>query len=120
MQQSGLGRRRLRRIRCSLRFQSTWACPGCRSTRRSSSRRSSRTRRSFASSRSASDAVWLVDANVLIYTANEDAPQHRQSRGWIDAALHEAEPVGFSWVALLAFLPVATNSALLAHPLPAA
>jgi toxin-antitoxin system PIN domain toxin len=64
--------------------------------------------------------MWLVDADVLIYSANEDAPRHRQSRGWIDSALQGAEPVGFSWVALLAFLRVATNAAILPNPLTVA
>ena len=64
--------------------------------------------------------MLLVDANVLIYAANEDARQHRQSRGWIDMALQGAEPVGFAWIALLAFLRVATNPAILPDPLSVA
>lgn len=64
--------------------------------------------------------MWLVDANVLIYSANEDAPQHRQCRGWIDTALQNPEPVGFAWIALLAFLRIVTNPSTLPNPLTVA
>jgi toxin-antitoxin system PIN domain toxin len=61
--------------------------------------------------------VLLVDANVLIYAVNADAPNHGESRRWLDAALRSIEPVGFSWIALLAFIRVATNPAVLSDPL---
>jgi toxin-antitoxin system PIN domain toxin len=63
--------------------------------------------------------VVVVDANVLLYAVNEDAPQHRTARDWLDGALDGGEPVGFAWVALLAFLRLATNSSLFPRPLTA-
>ena len=61
--------------------------------------------------------MLLVDANVLIHAVNADSPNHRESRQWLDAALQGGEPVGFAWVALLAFFRVATNPAVLSDPL---
>jgi toxin-antitoxin system PIN domain toxin len=61
--------------------------------------------------------VKLVDANVLLYAVNEDAPQHRPSLGWLDANLGGRETVGFAWTVLLAFLRLATNPALFPTPL---
>jgi len=61
--------------------------------------------------------VILVDANLLIYAVNRDAPQHRQARRWLESALSGSEQVGFSWSVLLAFLRVTTRSGILARPL---
>lgn len=62
----------------------------------------------------------LVDANVLIYAVNADAPQHDRARGWLDRALNGAAGVGFSWVPLLAFLRLTTRRGLFATPLTVA
>jgi toxin-antitoxin system PIN domain toxin len=61
--------------------------------------------------------VLLVDANVLLYAVNSDTDHHAESRAWLDGALGGAEPVGFSWIVLLAFLRVSTNRAALPDPL---
>ncbi|HZQ63936.1 MAG TPA: type II toxin-antitoxin system VapC family toxin [Gaiellaceae bacterium] len=61
--------------------------------------------------------MLLVDANVLLYAVNEDAPHHEKARNWLDEALGSDEPVGFAWVVLLAFLRLATNPSLFPHPL---
>lgn len=59
----------------------------------------------------------LVDANVLLYAVNASDPRHQVARGWLDAALNAGEPVGFSWVALLAFLRLSTKVGLFPAPL---
>lgn len=59
----------------------------------------------------------LVDANVLLYAVDTDAPHHAQARGWLDGALRRAETVGFAWVVLLAFLRLSTHPALFPRPL---
>ncbi len=59
----------------------------------------------------------LVDANVLLYAVNEDAPHHAQARSWLDRALGEREAIGFAWVVLLAFLRLSTARALFPRPL---
>lgn len=59
----------------------------------------------------------LVDANVLLYAVNEDADHHDDAHAWFETALNGSEPVGFSWLVLLAFLRLATKVGLFPHPL---
>lgn len=61
----------------------------------------------------------LVDANVLLYAVNSDSPNHDRSRRWLERELSGAEPVGFAWVVILAFLRVATRTGILERPLSA-
>ena len=62
----------------------------------------------------------LVDANVLLYSVNEDAPRHQAARRWLDAALSGNETVGFAWIVLLAFLRLSTNPVVFPSPLATA
>jgi uncharacterized protein len=62
--------------------------------------------------------VKLVDANVLIYAVNSDAPHHQRSREWLESVLSGKEPVGMTWGVLLAFLRVTTRRGILERPLP--
>lgn len=59
----------------------------------------------------------LVDANVLLYAVNTDAPHHQRSVRWLDTALSGAETVGFAWVVLLAFVRLVTRVDLFPSPL---
>jgi uncharacterized protein len=59
----------------------------------------------------------LVDANVLLYAVNEDAPTHDEACGWLDDRLGASEAVGFAWVVLLAFLRLSTRPDLFERPL---
>lgn len=59
----------------------------------------------------------LVDANVLLYAVNQDAPNHAVARRWLDRALGGEEPVGFTWVVMLAFLRLTTRAGLFPRPL---
>lgn len=60
--------------------------------------------------------MHVVDANVLLYAVNEDAPHHEVAKTWLDDALR-AGTVGFSWVAILAFVRLSTNARLFPSPL---
>jgi hypothetical protein len=60
----------------------------------------------------------LLDANILIYAVNTDAPLNRKAKAWLESALSGPETVGFSWNVLLAFLRLTTRPALFRHPLP--
>lgn len=59
----------------------------------------------------------VVDANVLLYAVNSDSPRHTEARSWLDGALSGGAVVGFSWIALLAFVRLATKPALFPSPL---
>lgn len=54
----------------------------------------------------------IVDANVLLYAINRNVQQHRAARAWLSGALSTAEPVGLTWIVLLAFIRISTNAAL--------
>ena len=51
----------------------------------------------------------LVDANLLLYAANQNAPEHEAARGWLDAHLSGSGRVGLPWPSLLAFVRLASN-----------
>ena len=59
----------------------------------------------------------LVDANVLLYAVNEDAPRHDEARSWLDGALSGGATVAFSWVVLLAFIRLSTKASIFQLPL---
>ena len=59
----------------------------------------------------------LLDANLLIYAVNEDAPSHRKAKSWLESAISGTETVGLSWVVLLAFLRLTTRAGLFRKPL---
>jgi uncharacterized protein len=63
--------------------------------------------------------VKLVDANVLIYAINSDAPLHEHARRWLEGALSGREPVGIAWTVLLAFLRITTRRGIFGRPLGA-
>ena len=59
----------------------------------------------------------VVDANVLLYAVNADSQHHLAARRWLDTALAGADTVGFTWVALTAFLRISTKVGLFPSPL---
>jgi uncharacterized protein len=63
--------------------------------------------------------VVIVDANVLLYAVDSAGAHHERSRTWLDASLAGAEAVGLAWVALLAFIRIGTNPAILPRPMTA-
>jgi toxin-antitoxin system PIN domain toxin len=60
--------------------------------------------------------VILIDANILLYAVNKDAPQHAQAKSqaksWLEKALSGTETIAVSWTVLLAFLRLATRPGL--------
>ena len=52
----------------------------------------------------------IVDLNILLYAVNSDAAQHDFVRSWWEKALNDEDTVGLTWVVLLGFLRLATNS----------
>jgi uncharacterized protein len=61
--------------------------------------------------------VIVVDANLLIYAVDRDAPRHPPARRWLEDVLSAPRPVGFAWSVLLAFLRVTTRPGILVRPL---
>lgn len=61
--------------------------------------------------------MLIVDANLLIYATNRDAPDHSAAKRWWESVLSGEEPVGLAWLVLLAFLRVTTNPRVFTSPL---
>ena len=59
----------------------------------------------------------LVDANLLIYAIDSDAPRHDAARRWFEQTLSGAAPVGLPWVAILAFIRITTRTGIMRRPL---
>jgi uncharacterized protein len=64
--------------------------------------------------------MTLIDANLLLYAIDAEAPRHAAARRWLDDELSRAAPTGFAWIALLAFLRVSTHPRVYRRPLDAA
>ncbi len=61
----------------------------------------------------------IVDANVLLYAVDRASAHHEPSRSWLDGSLAGTEAVGLAWIALLAFVRIGTNAAILPGPMTA-
>jgi uncharacterized protein len=60
--------------------------------------------------------MMLVDANLLLYAANQAAPEHEPARAWLDQRLNGTVAVGLPWPSLLAFVRLATNPVVVRNP----
>ena len=58
----------------------------------------------------------VLDANVLIYAYNDQAPQHEAASTWLAGVLNAAEPVGLPWTSIWAFLRVMTSKKIWQTP----
>ncbi len=59
----------------------------------------------------------LINANLLIYAVDKDAPQHREARRWLESVLSGTETIGLPWIVTLAFLRLTTRADVFAAPL---
>ncbi|TLF79167.1 TA system VapC family ribonuclease toxin [Nocardia cyriacigeorgica] len=63
--------------------------------------------------------MYLVDANILIYATDEQAPHHEQARDWLAEALAgPSQSVALPWPSLLAYLRITTNPRIYSPPAP--
>lgn len=62
--------------------------------------------------------MTLLDANILLYAYNADAPEQQAVARWLEGLLASGETIGLPWVTLWAFLRIATNSRVWPNPLP--
>lgn len=59
----------------------------------------------------------LVDANILLYTADESSRFHRRATEWWDTRLSGDEAVCLCWPVISAFIRIGTNPRLFARPM---
>lgn len=58
----------------------------------------------------------LLDANILLYAYNADAPQQAAVAAWLEDAMGGPEPVGLPLPSIWAFLRISTNSRIWPKP----
>lgn len=61
--------------------------------------------------------MTVVDANILLYAYNADAPEHSRACSWLKALFASREWIGLPWLCLWAFLRISTNPRLFPRPL---
>lgn len=59
----------------------------------------------------------LVDANLLLYAADETSPFHRPAHDWLTERLNGSRRVGLPWQSIGAFLRLATHPRVFGDPL---
>jgi len=59
----------------------------------------------------------LLDANLLLYAVNKDAPLHSKAKTWLETTLSGRETVAFSWNVILAFVRLTTRPGLFRNAL---
>jgi hypothetical protein len=59
----------------------------------------------------------LIDANLLLYAYDGTSARHAAARAWLENVFSSPEPVGLSWITLLAFLRVGTDPRAVRRPL---
>ncbi len=63
--------------------------------------------------------MTVIDANVLLYAYDADAPQHATAAAWLEDLFNSQEAIGLPWVTLWAFLRISTNPRLSRNAAPA-
>lgn len=63
--------------------------------------------------------MTILDANLLLYAYNADAPQQPAAARWLEELLQSGEGIALPWVTLWAFIRIATNSRIWSNPLSA-
>jgi toxin-antitoxin system PIN domain toxin len=61
--------------------------------------------------------VKLPDANLLLYAYDSMSPLYERARIWFEGLMSGSEPVGFSWLVLVAFIRISTRPSVFENPL---
>lgn len=59
----------------------------------------------------------LIDANLLLYAYDSQAPLHPAARRWWETTLNSPDPVYLAWSTLVAFLRITTHPHVMTTPL---
>jgi uncharacterized protein len=63
--------------------------------------------------------MTIIDANLLLYAYNADAPQQPMAAQWLAELLASGEMIALPWVTIWAFIRIGTNSRIWPNPRPA-
>lgn len=61
--------------------------------------------------------MFVPDVNLLVYAYDSTSPFHDRSRDWWEKTLTGGEPVGLSWIVILAFTRLMTHPTLNENPM---
>lgn len=61
--------------------------------------------------------MYLLDANILIYSYNPSSENHPKCAAWLTEKLNGTTPVGIPWVTINAFIRISTNHRAFTNPL---
>ncbi len=61
----------------------------------------------------------LVDANLLLYAVDSDAPDHERAAEWLERQLNGDRRIGLPWESIAAFLRISTHPRAAPKPLTA-
>ena len=61
--------------------------------------------------------MTLIDANVLLYAYNANAPQQRMAAKWLSRLLDSGEIIALPWVTIWAFIRISTNPKAIHAPM---
>ena len=59
----------------------------------------------------------LIDANLLIYAYNIDAPRHTEAARWFEELVNSGVEIAFAEVVLIAFIRIMTQKRIVPKPL---
>jgi toxin-antitoxin system PIN domain toxin len=62
----------------------------------------------------------LIDANLLLYAVDAQAPEHERAAHWLEEQLNGHRRVGLPWESLAAFVRIATHPRASANPISTA
>ncbi|MCC5842614.1 MAG: PIN domain-containing protein [Verrucomicrobia bacterium] len=60
---------------------------------------------------------YSIDANLLIYACNENAPEHKSAKQFLEACAAEMDLLCLTWPALFAFVRISTHPSIFENPL---
>ncbi len=60
--------------------------------------------------------MTILDANVLLYAYNADAPQHVAAATWLEGLWSGSDVIGLPWMTIWAFLRISTNPLVWPNP----
>jgi len=58
----------------------------------------------------------MPDVNLLVYAHDRSSPVHSRARAWWEDLLNDSRLIGLSWMVLLGFIRVSTNSRIYRQP----
>jgi toxin-antitoxin system PIN domain toxin len=62
--------------------------------------------------------VIVLDANLVLYSFDQNALRHHAARSWLETVLSGTEFVGLPWQTIYAFLRISTNAKISANQFP--